>query len=108
MTNLRVCTAVLALWLSGLTTIWSEEFPQTCIPYPKSDHHPIDDGCGVDGDPGGSDNSKAQDRVKNNLCAVGSTNVLRLADFDRLQIFANTLKAHDKLHFGSPTGVPHV
>ncbi len=59
----------------------------------------IDKVCAIDGE--GSDGTVSQNRVKNNLCAVGPSVVLQIADFDTLQTAADRIVANGDFVLGS-------
>src|SRR4051794_25464826 len=65
-----------------------------------AEHQPIDDHCGIDGI--GSDNSIAQNRVKNNFCAPAPPVVV---DFSVLQMLQDDVPALG-IAFGSPQTIP--
>lgn len=67
----------------------------------------IDRQCGIEGAQGGSAATKAQNRMKDNLCAAtGSVVDLTLPDFKALQVAADDLKSQGKLRYGAPNAVP--
>ena len=84
----------------------TDPLPATCNPFGAlATVRPVDQSCGLQGSPAGTSGQKAQDRVKNNLCAFqdrAPAPVTRRT-FDRLQTLTPSKAA---LPWGTRTNIP--
>jgi hypothetical protein len=100
--------AVAEIGAASLTAIQTptDPLPPACDPFDDlSSTRPVDNSCGLQGDPGASGGQHAQNRVKNNFCAHqdGEPAMITRVTFDRLQV--NT-PSKVTLPWGSRTAIP--
>ena len=97
--------AIAAASLSALQTP-TDPLPHVCDPFGDlSTTRPVDNTCGLQGDPGASGGQQAQNRVKNNFCAHqnGDSATITRVTFDRLQTHTPSKAT---LPWGSRTAIP--
>lgn len=84
----------------------TDPLPATCTPFGAlASSRPIDQSCGLQGSPAGTGGQKAQDRVKNNLCAYqdGTPATITRITLDRLQALTPSKAS---LPWGTRTNIP--
>jgi hypothetical protein len=93
-----VCLSIVLLSLFRDDARAADKFPKKCIPFGSAAvHHSIDVTCGLPGKPA-NPASSLQNTAKNNFCAKGSAQQIRIADLTTLQ------QAVDDAHiqYGNP------
>jgi len=70
------------------------------LPFPDGVSHEIDEKCPNEGC-ATRDSDKAQNKIKNNLCATGAPVQIAFTSLDRLQRAVDRLVAHHQLTYGS-------